>query len=64
MASSNTSHKHQNNSQHLDWVRYVFGLITSQGFVIGEVGVEEKRRRRRNCVYDCGFTISNSQVYF
>ena len=60
MASSNTSHKHQNNLQHSDWVRYVFGLRTSQGFVIGEVGVEEKRRRRRNCVDDCGFTISNS----
>ena len=41
MASSNDSNMHQNNSQHLDWVKYVFGLRTSQGFVIGEVGVEE-----------------------
>ena len=41
MTSSDASHMHQNNSQHLDWVRYVFGLKTSQGFVIRKVGVEE-----------------------
>ena len=41
MASSNDSHMHQNNSQHSNWVKCVFGLRISQGFVIGEVGVEE-----------------------
>ena len=39
----------------------MFGLRTSQGCVIGEVGVEENLRE--NGVDDCGFTIFNSQVY-
>ena len=61
MASSNASCGHQNNSQHLNWVTYVFGLRTFQGFVMRKVGVEENQEK---CVDDCGFAISNSQVYF
>ena len=44
MASSNASHMHQNFSSYSDLVRYVFGLRTSQGCIIGEVGVEENLR--------------------
>ena len=36
MASSNASHRHQNFSQHSEYVRQVFGLRTSQGCVDGE----------------------------
>lgn len=39
----------------------MFRLRTSQGFVIREIGVEENEEK---CVDDCGFKISNSQVYF
>ena len=60
MASSNASHIHQNNPRH-DWMRYVFGLRTFQGFVIRKVEVEENYEK---CVDDCGHTISNSQMDF
>ena len=45
MASSNISHRHQNFSQLSDWVRKMFGLRTSQGFVNGEVRVEKNFRK-------------------
>ena len=41
MASSNASHMHQNFSSYSDLVRYVFGLRTSQGCIIGEVYLRE-----------------------
>jgi len=39
----------------------VFGIRISQGCVDGEVGV--KKNFRENGVDDCGYTISNSQVF-
>ena len=42
MASSNASYEHQNNSQHLQWMRLCLGLKPLKGYVIKEVGVEEK----------------------
>ena len=45
MASSNTSQRLQNFSQHSKWVRYMFGLRTSQGYIDGEVGVEENQEK-------------------
>ena len=45
MASSNTSQRLQNFSQHSKWVRYMFGLRTSQGYIDGEIGVEENQEK-------------------